>query len=289
MGHAQRRHLGRRRPRRLRAEGRRSAARVVADRHQRRRLEILSRTARHAAARDQRAPAHLARRRYHHRMGREAANTSPDAEARETFHAELTYLLLNQKASFNSPVYFNVGIEAKPQCSACFILKVEDSMDSILSWYRNEGMIFKGGSGAGVNLSALRSCREKLSAGGTASGPLSFMKAADAIAGVIKSGGKTRRAAKMVVLNADHPDIVDFIKCKVEEEKKAWALIEAGYDCLARRPRLQLGVFPKRQQLRARDRRIHAGGRRRRRMAARASSKSSEVAEDSAARATCCR
>jgi ribonucleoside-diphosphate reductase alpha chain len=153
-----------------------------------------------------------------------------DADARDTFHAELKFLLLNQKASFNSPVYFNVGIEAKPQCSACFILKVEDSMDSILSWYRNEGMIFKGGSGAGVNLSALRGSREKLSAGGTASGPLSFMKAADASAGVIKSGGKTRRAAKMVVLNADHPDIVDFIKCKVEEEKKAWALIEAGYD-----------------------------------------------------------
>ena len=152
------------------------------------------------------------------------------ADARETFHAELTYLLLSQKASFNSPVYFNVGIETRPQCSACFILKVDDSMDSILSWYRNEGMIFKGGSGAGVNLSALRSCREKLSSGGTASGPLSFMKAADASAGVIKSGGKTRRAAKMVVLNADHPDIVDFIKCKVEEERKAWALIEAGYD-----------------------------------------------------------
>ncbi len=151
-------------------------------------------------------------------------------DARDTYHAELKYLLLNQKASFNSPVYFNVGIEVKPQCSACFILKVDDSMDSILSWYRNEGMIFKGGSGAGVNLSALRSCREKLSSGGTASGPLSFMKAADASAGVIKSGGKTRRAAKMVVLNADHPDIVDFIKCKVEEEKKAWALIEAGYD-----------------------------------------------------------
>ncbi len=153
-----------------------------------------------------------------------------DADARDTFHDELKYLLLHQKASFNSPVYFNVGIEVKPQCSACFILKVEDSMDSILSWYRNEGMIFKGGSGAGVNLSALRGSREKLSAGGTASGPLSFMKAADASAGVIKSGGKTRRAAKMVVLNADHPDIVDFIKCKVEEERKAWALIEAGYD-----------------------------------------------------------
>ena len=152
-----------------------------------------------------------------------------DAE-RDTFTAELTFLLVNQMAAFNSPVYFNVGIEPKPQCSACFILKVDDNMDSILNWYRNEGMIFKGGSGAGVNLSALRSQRERLSAGGTASGPLSFMKAADASAGVIKSGGKTRRAAKMVVLNADHPDIVEFIKCKVEEEKKAWALIDAGYD-----------------------------------------------------------
>jgi ribonucleoside-diphosphate reductase alpha chain len=149
---------------------------------------------------------------------------------RESFKAELTYLLLHQQAAFNSPVYFNVGIESKPQCSACFILKVDDSMESILGWYRNEGMIFKGGSGSGVNLSALRSCREKLSAGGTASGPLSFMKAADASAGVIKSGGKTRRAAKMVVLNADHPDIKEFITCKVDEEKKAWALIEAGYD-----------------------------------------------------------
>ena len=152
------------------------------------------------------------------------------AQDREAFHAELTHLLIDQKASFNSPVYFNVGIEPRPQCSACFILKVDDNMESILSWYRNEGMIFKGGSGAGVNLSALRSCKEKLSAGGTASGPLSFMKAADASAGVIKSGGKTRRAAKMVVLNVDHPDIVDFIKCKQDEEKKAWALIDAGYD-----------------------------------------------------------
>ncbi|HVN89376.1 MAG TPA: vitamin B12-dependent ribonucleotide reductase [Candidatus Binataceae bacterium] len=153
--------------------------------------------------------------------------TEADAD---TFKAELSYLLINQMVSFNSPVYFNVGIEPKPQCSACFILKVDDSMDSILSWYRNEGMIFKGGSGSGVNLSALRSCRERLSSGGTASGPLSFMKAADASAGVIKSGGKTRRAAKMVVLNVDHPDIKQFITCKQDEEKKAWALIDAGYD-----------------------------------------------------------
>ena len=152
------------------------------------------------------------------------------AKDRDTFHAELTHLMVEQKASFNSPVWFNVGIEPKPQCSACFILKVDDNMESILSWYRNEGMIFKGGSGSGVNLSALRSCKERLSSGGTASGPLSFMKAADASAGVIKSGGKTRRAAKMVVLNADHPDIEQFIRCKQDEEKKARALIETGYD-----------------------------------------------------------
>ena len=152
------------------------------------------------------------------------------AEDRATFHDELTHLLLHQKASFNSPVWFNMGVEPKPQCSACFILSVDDTMDSILDWYRKEGVIFKGGSGSGVNLSRLRSAKERLGGGGTASGPVSFMRAADASAGVIKSGGKTRRAAKMVVLNADHPDIVDFIRCKVEEERKAWALIAAGYD-----------------------------------------------------------
>src|SRR5574341_663709 len=148
----------------------------------------------------------------------------------EVFADELTHILLHQKACFNSPVWFNCGIEAKPQCSACFILSVDDTMDSILDWYRKEGVIFKGGSGSGVNLSKIRSAKEQLAGGGTASGPVSFMKAADASAGVIKSGGKTRRAAKMVILNVDHPDIEEFIKCKVEEEKKAWALIEAGYD-----------------------------------------------------------
>ncbi len=148
----------------------------------------------------------------------------------DTFTAELTHLLVNQKMAFNSPVWFNVGIEPRPQCSACFILSVNDTMEGILGWYRNEGIIFKGGSGSGVNLSRIRSSREKLAGGGTASGPVSFMKAADASAGVIKSGGKTRRAAKMVVLDVDHPDIVDFIRCKEEEEKKAWALIDAGYD-----------------------------------------------------------
>src|SRR5262245_58920623 len=149
---------------------------------------------------------------------------------REIFEDELTHLLLQQKLSFNSPVWFNVGVEPKPQCSACFILSVDDTMDSILDWYRKEGVIFKGGSGSGVNLSRLRSSKERLGGGGTASGPVSFMRAADASAGVIKSGGKTRRAAKMVVLNADHPDVEDFIRCKADEERKAWALIGAGYD-----------------------------------------------------------
>ncbi len=153
--------------------------------------------------------------------------TRADASA---FADELTHLLLHQKAAFNSPVWFNVGVEPKPQCSACFILSVHDTMDSILDWYRREGVIFKGGSGSGVNLSRIRSSRERLGGGGTASGPVSFMKAADASAGVIKSGGKTRRAAKMVVLNVDHPDILDFVNCKAEEERKARALIAAGYD-----------------------------------------------------------
>ena len=142
--------------------------------------------------------------------------TEQDATA---FADELTHILLHQKACFNSPVWFNCGIEEKPQCSACFILSVEDTMDSILDWYRKEGVIFKGGSGSGVNLSKIRSAKEQLAGGGTASGPVSFMKAADASAGVIKSGGKTRRAAKMVVLDVDHPDIEEFVKCKVEEEK----------------------------------------------------------------------
>src|SRR5688500_10299938 len=148
----------------------------------------------------------------------------------QTFSAELKHILVYQKAAFNSPVWFNCGFEKAPQCSACFINSVEDTMDSILTLARTEGMLFKFGSGTGSNLSAIRSSREVLAGGGTASGPVSFMKGFDAFAGVIKSGGKTRRAAKMVILNADHPDIVEFINCKVEEEKKAWALIDAGYD-----------------------------------------------------------
>jgi ribonucleoside-diphosphate reductase alpha chain len=148
----------------------------------------------------------------------------------QAFSADLQHLLVYQKGSFNSPVWFNCGFEKAPQCSACFINSVDDTMDSILSLARTEGMLFKFGSGTGTNLSPIRSSRELLAGGGTASGPVSFMKGYDAFAGVIKSGGKTRRAAKMVILNAEHPDVVEFINCKVEEERKAWALIDAGYD-----------------------------------------------------------
>jgi ribonucleoside-diphosphate reductase alpha chain len=149
---------------------------------------------------------------------------------REAFHAELTDILLKQRAAFNSPVWFNVGIDEHPQCSACFINSVADTMDSILTLAHTEGMLFKYGSGTGSNLSTLRSKTEGLRGGGSASGPVSFMKGFDAFAGVIKSGGKTRRAAKMVILNIDHPDVEEFIDCKMLEEKKAWALIDAGYD-----------------------------------------------------------
>ncbi len=153
-----------------------------------------------------------------------------DAEA-AAFRDELKYLLVTQRAAFNSPVWFNIGVKGVPQqASACFILSVDDTMDSILNWYREEGVIFKGGSGAGVNLSRIRSSKEHLKGGGTASGPVSFMRGADASAGTIKSGGKTRRAAKMVILDVDHPDVEEFIWCKAREERKARALREAGFD-----------------------------------------------------------
>jgi len=152
-------------------------------------------------------------------------------EEAEIFRDELKYLIIHQKAAFNSPVWFNIGVKGVPQqASACFILAVEDSMDSILNWYTEEGTIFKGGSGAGVNLSKIRSSKELLKGGGTASGPVSFMRGADASAGTIKSGGKTRRAAKMVMLDVDHPDIGDFIWCKAIEERKARVLRDAGFD-----------------------------------------------------------
>ena len=161
--------------------------------------------------------------------GRESGYFATDDDA-ATFEDELTHILLHQLAAFNSPVWFNVGFEESPQCSACFILSVEDEMDSILSWNTKEGNIFRGGSGSGINLSKIRGSMEPLAKGGTASGPVSFMRGADAWAGTIKSGGKTRRAAKMIVLDVDHPDIRDFIWCKAKEEDKAAALRDAGFD-----------------------------------------------------------
>jgi ribonucleoside-diphosphate reductase alpha chain len=162
--------------------------------------------------------------------GRQGSYFATEADAR-AFQDELTHLVLDQKMSFNSPVWFNVGVPGtRPQASACFINSVEDTMESILGLAKTEGMLFKYGSGTGTNLSPLRSSNEQLGGGGTASGPVSFMKGFDAFAGVIKSGGTTRRAAKMVILNADHPDVLEFVTCKVSEERKAWALIEAGYD-----------------------------------------------------------
>src|SRR5215472_3743421 len=153
-----------------------------------------------------------------------------DNGSRDAFRDELTHLLVEQKLAFNSPVWFNVGVQPKPQCSACFINSVQDSMESIMGLTKTEGMLFKWGSGTGTNFSTLRGSRESLSGGGIASGPVSFMKGFDAFAGVIKSGGKTRRAAKMVILNIDHPDIVEFIRSKYKEERKAHVHIEQGYD-----------------------------------------------------------
>ncbi len=161
--------------------------------------------------------------------GRELGYFATDEDA-DVFEAELTHILLHQMAAFNSPVWFNVGFEDKPQCSACFILSVEDNMESILEWNTKEGVIFRGGSGSGINLSKIRGSMEQLGKGGTASGPVSFMRGADSWAGTIKSGGKTRRAAKMVVLDVDHPNIEEFIWCKAKEEDKAAALRDAGFD-----------------------------------------------------------
>ena len=162
--------------------------------------------------------------------GREGGYFVDEAEA-ENFRDELKFILVTQRAAFNSPVWFNIGVKGVPQqASACFILAVEDKMDAILNWYREEGVIFKGGSGSGINLSKIRSSAELLQGGGTASGPVSFMRGADASAGTIKSGGKTRRAAKMVILNVDHPDIEEFIWCKAKEERKARVLRDNGFD-----------------------------------------------------------
>ena len=164
------------------------------------------------------------------RWGREGGYFATEGDA-QVFQDELTHLVLHQRMSFNSPVWFNIGVPGtRPQASACFINSVEDTMDSILTLAHTEGMLFKYGSGTGTNLSPIRSSNEQLAGGGTASGPVSFMRGFDAFAGVIKSGGTTRRAAKMVILNVDHPDVEEFVTCKVTEERKAWALIDAGYD-----------------------------------------------------------
>ena len=162
------------------------------------------------------------------RWGREGGYFA-DAEV-DVFQDELRYLLVNQYAAFNSPVWFNVGVEETPQCSACFINSVQDTMESIMDLATREALLFKWGSGTGSNLSTIRSSREGLSGGGVPSGPVSFMRGYDAFANVIKSGGKTRRAAKMIILNAEHPDIMEYVWCKAAEERKAWALIDAGYD-----------------------------------------------------------
>ena len=185
----------------------------------------------------------------------------------DTFEAELTHILLNQVAAFNSPVWFNVGFEESPQCSACFILSVEDTMDSILDWNTREGRIFRGGSGSGINLSNIRGSMEPLAKGGTASGPVSFMRGADSWAGTIKSGGKTRRAAKMVVLDVDHPDIREFIWCKAKEEDKAARAARRRVRHVDRRRRLPLDPVPERQQLGSRVGRVHARRRGRRGLA----------------------
>ncbi len=167
--------------------------------------------------------------------GREGGYFANEEEA-ETFEAELKAILVNQLASFNSPVWFNVGFEEQPQCSACFILSVEDTMDSILDWNTREGRIFRGGSGSGINLSKIRGSIEPLSKGGTASGPVSFMRGADAWAGTIKSGGKTRRAAKMVVLDVDHPDVEEFIWCKARRSARRASSSRPATTCRSTRP-----------------------------------------------------
>src|SRR5438105_183514 len=165
------------------------------------------------------------------RQGLQEGYFETDTEA-EDFREELKYILATQRAAFNSPVWFNIGVpERSQQASACFILHVDDTMPAILNWYAEEGMIFKGGSGSGINVSTLRSSKERLGkSAGTASGPLSFMRGADASAGAIKSGGKTRRAAKMVIMNVDHPDVEEFVWCKAIEERKARVLEQAGFD-----------------------------------------------------------
>ena len=258
-----------RRLRRLRAARRRVPGRLVAQRHQHRRPEVLPGHPRHARARGVAAPGDRPGGRHHHRVGHRAAATSSTTHEAEAFRDELKHLLVTQKAAFNSPVWFNIGVPGRAPAGhrPASSWPSTTTMDSILNWYVEEGTIFKGGSGSGVNLSRIRSSVELLKGGGTASGPVSFMRGADASAGTIKSGGKTRRAAKMVILNVDHPDIEEFIWCKANEERKARALEAAGFDMGLDGTDIALDPVPERQQLGAGHRRVHAGRGRRRRLA----------------------
>ncbi len=257
VGAPHRRHHRRRRQDHLRAEGRRGPRRLVDDRHQHRRQQVPPRPDRHPRARVRRPRPRHPRRRNHPRLGPVAAATSPPPKtppssttssptcssprrspstrpsgstSAATASSPTPTPRTGTGTSTPAPSSSPSPATASPQCSACFINSVEDSLDSILTLAKTEGMLFKWGSGTGTNLSTIRGSMETLSGGGTASGPLSFMRGFDAFAGVIKSGGKTRRAAKMVILNVDHPDIVDFIECKAKEEAKAWALMRDGYD-----------------------------------------------------------
>ena len=200
-------------------------------------------------------------------LGPRRAATSRPMTTATTFEAELSHILVNQLAAFNSPVWFNVGFEEKPQCSACFILSVDDTMESILDWNTKEGMIFRGGSGSGINLSKIRSSKEQLSKGGLASGPVSFMRGADAWAGTIKSGGKTRRAAKMVVLDVDHPDIQRLHLVQGARGGQGRGARRRRLRHVDRRRGLPLDPVPEREQLGARHRGVPRRGRARRRVA----------------------
>ena len=266
VGAARRAHRSRRQGR-LRAARRRVPGDLVAERDEHRRPEVLPRAARLARARALGQADDRPRLRHDRRLGprarllRDAPRTATPSRPSSPTSCSTRWRRSTR------PVWFNVGFEEQPQCSACFILSVEDTMESILDWNTKEGKIFRGGSGSGINLSNIRGSMEPLSKGGTASGPVSFMRGADSWAGTIKSGGKTRRAAKMVVLDVDHPDIREFIWCKAKEEDKAAALRDAGLRHVDRRRRLQLDPVPEREQLGPRHRRVHARRRERRRVA----------------------
>ena len=251
---------------RLRAEGRRGPGVLEPARHQRRGQQVLPRPRRHAGARAQRQAADRPRRQHDRRLGRDPALLRHGRGPRRV-PGRADPPPGPPEDGFNSPVWFNVGIEAKPQCSACFINSVQDNMSSIMDLAKTEAMLFKYGSGAGVNLSPIRSSKARMSGGGIASGPVSFMRGYDAFAGVIKSGGKTRRAAKMVILDVDHPDVIDFIDSKALEEKQGLGAHRAGLRPLLHRRGLRQRLLPERQPQRPRDRRVHARGRARRRVA----------------------